>query len=84
MGHRLKDLGFKTAFIVFPAVIIYILLTDGNGCGDKPRDFRFFPIAGASAFLLAIHFQHFDIGHQGRRHAAHDSRLVFLRLFIQL
>ncbi|MDO6431748.1 DoxX family protein [Flavitalea sp. BT771] len=54
MTFRLKDLGFKTFFLHFPAVMVYILLTDSDGCGDLPRDFRFFPIAGASALLLAI------------------------------
>ncbi|HVV06473.1 MAG TPA: hypothetical protein VHC96_19715 [Puia sp.] len=54
MARRLADLGFKTFFLLFPAVIVYILLTDGDGCGDLPRDFRFFPIAGGAALLLAI------------------------------
>jgi uncharacterized membrane protein YphA (DoxX/SURF4 family) len=52
--HRLKDLGFKAFFLLFPAAMVYILLTDSDGCGDLPRDFRFFPIAGGSALLLAI------------------------------
>jgi len=54
VSHRLKDLGFKSFFLLFPAVMVYILLTDSDGCGDLPRDFRFFPVAGASALLLAI------------------------------
>lgn len=54
MLYRIKDLGFKTAFILFPAVIVYILLTDSDGCGDLPRDFRFFPVAGGAALLLAV------------------------------
>ena len=60
MISRIKDLGFKTAFILFPAVIVYILLTDSDGCGDLPRDFRFFPIAGGSALLLAIIWSFID------------------------
>ncbi|HVU58715.1 MAG TPA: hypothetical protein VHD83_26830 [Puia sp.] len=54
IATRIKDFGFKTFFLLFPAVIVYILITDGNGCGDQPRDFRFFPIAGGAAPLLAI------------------------------
>ncbi|MBN9386000.1 MAG: hypothetical protein J0H74_34910 [Chitinophagaceae bacterium] len=54
MLYRIKDLGFKTSYILFPVVIVYILLTDSDGCGDLPRDFRFFPIAGGAALLLAI------------------------------
>jgi len=54
IASRIKDLGFKTFFLLFTAVIVYIFITDGDGCGDKPRDFRFFPIAGAAALLLAI------------------------------
>lgn len=54
MTRRLINLGFKTFFLLFPAVIVYILITDGDGCGDQPRDFRFFPIAGGSALFLAI------------------------------
>ncbi len=54
MLFRLKDLGFKIACLLFPAAIVYILLTDGDGCGDLPRDFRFFPIAGGAALLLAL------------------------------
>lgn len=60
MLSRIKDLGFKTAFILFPAVIVYILLTDSDGCGDLPRDFRFFPIAGGSALLLALIWSFID------------------------
>lgn len=51
---RLKDFGFKTAFVLFPVVMAYILITDGDGCGDPPRDFYFFPIAGATALLSAF------------------------------
>jgi len=54
MPRRLTDLFFKTFFLLFPAVIVYILITDGDGCGDQPRDFRFFPIAGGAALFLAI------------------------------
>lgn len=54
IASRIKDLGFKTFFLLFPAVIVYIFLTDGDGCGDLPRDFRFFPIAGGAALFLAI------------------------------
>jgi len=60
MVSRLKDLGFKTFFLLFPAAIVYILLTDGDGCGDLPRDFRFFPIAGGSALGLAIIWSFID------------------------
>jgi len=60
MLSRFKDLGFKTAFVLFPAVIVYILLTDSDGCGDLPRDFRFFPIAGGSALLLALAWSFID------------------------
>jgi len=54
MPRRLTDLFFKAFFLLFPAVIVYILITDSDGCGDQPRDFRFFPIAGGAAFLLAV------------------------------
>jgi len=60
MLFRLKDLGFKIACLLFPATIVYILLTDGDGCGDVPRDFRFFPIAGGAALLLALVWSFID------------------------
>lgn len=60
IATRLKDLGFKFFFLLFPAVMVYILLTDSDGCGDVPWDFRFFPIAGGSAFLLAIIWSFID------------------------
>ena len=59
-AFRLKDLGFKTAFVLFPAVIVYILITDGNGCGDQPRDFKFFPTAGGAALWLAMIWSFID------------------------
>jgi len=70
--HRLKDLGFKTFFLLFPAVMVYILLTDTDGCGDLPRDFRFFPVAGGSALLLAVVWSIID----KQRH--HYIRLQYL------
>ena len=60
MLFRIKDLGFKTACLLFPALIIYILLTDSDGCGDLPRDFRFFPIAGGAALFLALVWSFID------------------------
>jgi len=54
IGPRIKDLRFKTFFLLFPAVIVYILITDSDGCGDLPRDFRFFPIAGGAVLFLSI------------------------------
>ena len=60
MVRRLIDIGFKTFFLLFPAVIVYILITDSDGCGDQPRDFRFFPIAGGAALLLAIAWSFVD------------------------
>jgi len=60
LAFRLKDLGFKTAFILFPVVIAYILLNDGTGCGDLPPDFRFFPIAGGSAVVGGILWSFID------------------------
>lgn len=51
---RLTDLGFKTVFLLFPVLMIYIKVTDGQGCGDLPRDFRFFPMATTVAFGLAL------------------------------
>lgn len=60
MLFRLKDLGFKIACLLFPTAIVYILLTDGDGCGDLPRDFHFFPIAGGAAFFLALVWSFID------------------------
>lgn len=54
LSHRLSDLGFKYVCLLFPATMLYIILTDGDGCGDLPRDFKFFPIAGLSALVLAL------------------------------
>jgi uncharacterized membrane protein YphA (DoxX/SURF4 family) len=51
---RLTDFGFKMAFLLFPVLIVYIKVTDGNGCGDLPRDFRFFPTAVTVALGLAL------------------------------
>lgn len=51
---RAWDLVFKFALILFPVVMIYVLLTDAEGCGDPPMDYRFFPIAGGSALLLSL------------------------------
>ncbi len=52
--NRITDLFFKTICLLFPAAMVYIILTDGDGCGDLPRDFRFYPIASSIAFGLAI------------------------------
>lgn len=51
---RLKDFAFKAVFLFFSAAMPYVLITDGDGCGDTPMDVRFFLIAGVSAPLLAI------------------------------
>lgn len=51
---RLKDFAFKAVFLFFAAAMPYVLITDGDGCGDSPMDVRFFTIAGISAPLLAI------------------------------
>lgn len=53
-AFRLKDAAFKTAFLFFTAAMPYILITDGDGCGDTPMDVRFFSITGILAPLLAI------------------------------
>jgi len=52
--NRIADLFFKTICLLFPAAMVYIIMTDGDGCGDLPRDFRFFPIAPSIAFGLSI------------------------------
>jgi hypothetical protein len=52
--NRLTDLGLKFCSLLFPALIVYILVTDSDGCGDVPRDFLFFPIAISAAFGLAL------------------------------
>jgi uncharacterized membrane protein YphA (DoxX/SURF4 family) len=51
---RLADFGFKMVFLLFPTLIIYISMNNGQGCGDLPIDFRFYPIAIAIAFGLAL------------------------------
>lgn len=53
-ASRMKDLAFKFVALLFPAVMVYIIKTDGSGCGDQPRDFKFFPIVAGSAFVLAV------------------------------
>lgn len=52
--QRIIDLGFKFVCLLFPATMVYIVITDGDGCGDLPRDFKFFPIAGAAALGGAL------------------------------
>jgi len=51
---RAGDAGFKFACILFPAVMIYVVLTDTDGCGDTPMDYRFFSIAGGAALVLTL------------------------------
>lgn len=52
--QRITDIGFKFCCLVFPALIVYIIIFDSDGCGDTPRDFKFFPIATAAAFGAAL------------------------------
>ena len=58
--RRVTDLGFKMVFLLFPALMVYFTITDGNGCGDKPRDFRFYPIAAIAALALALIWSFID------------------------
>jgi uncharacterized membrane protein YphA (DoxX/SURF4 family) len=81
IASRLKDLGFKTFFILFPAVIVYILLTDVDGCGDPPQDFRFFPIAGGGAVLLAIIWSCIDRQRRDHRRLKYTLQAL-LRYFL--
>jgi hypothetical protein len=51
---RIADIGFKFFCLLFPALILYITFTDGNGCGDLPRDYIFYRIACIAAFCIAF------------------------------
>lgn len=54
-ASRLKDLGFKIAFITAFSAIIYLFVTDNpRGCGDIPGHYRYFPVAGGLIVLLAL------------------------------
>ena len=52
--QRLIDLSFKFFALAFPAVMAHIMITDGDGCGDTPRDFVFFKLMPLVALGLAL------------------------------
>jgi hypothetical protein len=51
---RLQDAAFKFIALLFPAVMVYIVTTDSDGCGDLPRDHQFFPLAAILALFLSL------------------------------
>lgn len=78
---RITDLGFKFFCILFPVLIVYIKITDGNGCGDKPRDFQFFPLAATASFGVALLWCMMD--KQKRRYTKLSYSLqILLRYFL--
>jgi hypothetical protein len=51
---RLQDAAFKFFALLFPTVMVYIVTSDSNGCGDLPRDHEFFPLASSLALFLSL------------------------------